>query len=125
LATHLARKIISRKKKDTLPDEKITLLWTDEEVAEIKKKIISQIGTDDTASLTPEQAHQKDQDELNEKFGNKLPPPNKSVPRVEKPAEEVTKKDVILELEKRGVKVDQEKSKDELLAQLMELEAQG
>jgi hypothetical protein len=42
LATHLARKIISRKKKDTLPDEKITLLWTDEEVAEIKKKIISQ-----------------------------------------------------------------------------------
>ena len=111
LALHLARKILSREKKARPNQDKIGNLWTDKEIDDLKKKILSPIGTEEVAGISAEEKHKKDVEQLQEKFQPKLA--------------EVTKKDVIVDLEKRGVKVDVEKSKDELLAQLLELEEKG
>jgi len=118
LAIHLARKIISRNKRK-LPDDKVVNLWTDAEIEDMKKKIISPLGEEEGTRLTPDQAHTKDLEALNKKF------PKPSEPTVSNTPVLVTKKDVIADLEKRGVKVDVSLSREELLAQLMDLEAKG
>lgn len=117
LALHLARKIISREKKSRPDQEKVGNLWTEKEITDMKEKILSQLGKEERTTTTPEEARKKDLASLERKFE----------PKVEKHKEEtkIEKKDVIADLEKRGVKVDVSKSKEELLAQLMDLEAKG
>ena len=113
LAIHLARKIISRQKK-TLPNQdKIGNLWTEKEITDLKEKILSPMGMEESAGISPEEAHKKDVEQLQKKF---QPEPVRV---------EVTKKDVIADLEKRGVKVDVTKSKEELLEQVLDLESKG
>ncbi len=114
LATHLARKMLSReaKKKTNAMDNKIKL-WTPEQIEELKKKIISPVGTmEPNPKLTPEEERKKDLEDISKKVAPK------SVP-------EVTKKDVIAELKKRGTEPDIKKTREELLQDLMALEAQG
>lgn len=116
LATHLARKMISREKKEKGgldKDPKGTILWTKEEIDELKKQILKDVGTDTPQTLTPEQAREKDREGLKKDFGTK--------PKVE----DVTKAQIIEDLKKKGVDPDVKKSKEELLQQLMDLEAQG
>ena len=113
LATHLARKILSRKRKSNLDAmDRKAILYTQEEVNELKQTIITHISEEQPPEqLNPSQKRVEDVKELNQKFGDKIETP------------EPTKKDIIKELESRGIKVDPSKSKEELLAQLMEAEA--
>jgi hypothetical protein len=114
LATHLARKILSRAKKaETRNLDRGVVLWTDKEVDELKSKILSEVGTETQTRVTPEEQHKIDQARLNKEYA-----PKKTAPKV-------TKKDVIKELESRGVKVDESKTLEELLKDLMDLEATG
>lgn len=118
LATHLARKILSRAKKETmtaLERQKGTQLWTESGVNDLKEKILSEVAQEQSAKTTIEQAHKEDIENLQTKYE-----------KPEQPKEvNITKKDVIKELESRGITVDSSKTKEELLSQLMELEAQG
>ena len=116
LATHLARKILAREKKANLKKTQGVQLWNDKSVADLKSKILTQIVTQDAPEKMNEQElHKKDSENINKTYGDS--PKKKDV--------EVTKNDVIKDLESRGAKVDASKSKEELLAELMELEAQG
>lgn len=113
LATHLARKILSREAKKITAKDKGIKLWTPAQVNELKEKILTSIGNETPpASPTPEEKRSKDL----KKIGKEFP---------QAPAPPVTKKDVIAELKKRGVEADVNKTLKELLEQLMELEAQG
>mgnify|MGYP001591360856 CR=1 FL=1 len=112
LATHLARKILSREKKlrKDLSDKGVQL-WTEKEVYGLKERILSEMAVENQERITAEEFHKQDTQELQEKYAPK--------------EINITKKDVIKELEKRGQEVDVSNSKEELLTQLMELEAQG
>ena len=117
LATHLARKILSREKKKNISHDKTVVLWNDKEVYELKTKILSSVGTETQTRYSAEEARERDLKALRETY---------EPPKVETPAEiQVTKKDIIKDLESRGLKVDTNKSKEELLQQLLEAEAQG
>lgn len=115
LATHLARKILSREKKAKGADKdpKGTILWSDKEIDELKDKIIQEVGSETPKTITPEEERKRDQENLQQKYS---PTPK---------APDVTKADIIKDLEARGEKVDVKKSKEELLQQLMDAEAQG
>lgn len=113
LAKHLARKILTREKKAKGADKdpKGTILYTHQDVEDLKKKILFPLGEEKTKEeLTPEARRKEDLKGIKEKFA-----PN--------PPVEVTKKQVIEDLKKRGITPDVNKSKEELLKQLMELEA--
>lgn len=116
LATHLARKIIARAKKVAGADKdyKGTILYTDEEINELKQKIVTDLGSDAPKTLTPEEQRKTDIKGLEDKYPTA--PPKK---------EKVTRAQVIKSLEERGIQVDINKSNDELLKQLMDAEAQG
>uniref|UniRef100_A0A6M3ILK2 Uncharacterized protein n=1 Tax=viral metagenome TaxID=1070528 RepID=A0A6M3ILK2_9ZZZZ len=122
LAMHLARKILAREKKTTTKEGN---LWNNKEVDTMKEKILSPLGEEGEESKSLEQIRIKDSEELEKRFQPKVNQideeggSNKNNPVI------VSKKDVITDLEKRGVKADISKSKEELLAQLLELEAQG
>ena len=114
LATHLARKILSREvKSKTTKDNTQIRLWTPDQVEELRGKILTPMGNE-TPALPPT-LEQKRKEDL-EKIQKEFPPA---------PTEPVTKKDVIAELKKRGVEADVTKTLKELLGQLMELEAIG
>lgn len=113
LATHLARKILSREAKSKFAKNEPVKLWTPDQVEELKKKILTPMGNE-TPSSAPT-AEEKRKEDL-KKIEKEFPP---------KPAPPVTKKDVIAELKKRGVEADVKKTLKELLQQLMDLEAQG
>ncbi len=117
LATHLARKMISRKKKAEIPAEKLGNLWTDKEVFEMKEKILSQVGTEDDNRINPEEARKRDIERLQKKFS----PATVSEPKLV----EVSKKEIIADLKSRGIMANVELSRDELMAQLMAAEVQG
>jgi len=119
LAIHLARKILSREKKAKMPanDSKGVQLFNDKEIAELKQKILSFVAEEQPERVTAEQARKEDIENLENKYEKK------EIPIVT--PDDVTKKDVIKDLESRGVKVDVSKSKEELLEQLMELESKG
>ena len=114
LATHLARKILARDKKarGAKDDPKASTLWTNEEIDELKSRVIQQVGSESPKTMTLEEAHKRDQEALKERYEPKAP------------VKEVTKADIIRDLKARDVEVDVNKSKEELLQQLMELEAQ-
>lgn len=113
LATHLARKILARdkKKRGAKDDPKAPLLWTNEEVSALKEKIITPMGSESPQRLSAEEQRKIDQRHLEEKY---TPTPKVA---------EVTKADVIRDLKARGIEADVNKSKEELLKQLMDLEA--
>lgn len=113
LATHLARKILSRAKKAIKKDEgsKGASLYTEEEVNELKEQIIKPMGSESTHDNTPEEARKEDLKRIEKKY-------NKSSNQVE-----VKKEDVIKDLKERGIEPDVNKSKEELLNQLIEDEA--
>lgn len=113
LATHLARKILSREAKKVTAKEKGIKLWTPAQVDKLRGKILSPMGNETPpAPPTPTEKRKEDL----KKIGKEFP---------QAPAPPVTKKDVIAELKKRGVEADVKKTLQELLKQLMELEAQG
>lgn len=118
LATHLARKILSRRKKAEPNQDKIGNLWTEKEITDMKEKILSPLGTEETGSISPEEARKRDVEALQTKFS---PDGSQKEPVQTK----VSKRDVITDLEGRGVKVDVSKSKEELLEQVMALESKG
>ena len=114
LAHHLARKILAReaKRKISPMDNKIRL-WTPEQLRDLESKIVVRVNKEEsTSNPTPEEARRQDLEQI-----------AKNVPS--KPVPEVTKKDVIAELKSRGVEANIRMTKEELLNQLMELEAQG
>jgi len=113
LATHLARKMLSRETKSKIDKNKPIKLWTPEQVEILKGKILTPMGNE-TPSVAPtaKEKREKDLESIKKEF-----PPA--------PAPPVTKKDVIAELKKRGVEADVKKTLKELLKQLMDLEAQG
>lgn len=115
LATHLARKILSRENKAKIKsDDRTANLFTDESVNRLKQQIITTLAVEDKPeNKTPEERRNEDIQNLEKKY---LP---------DKKPTDTTKKEIIEELEKRGVKVDPSKSKEELLTQLMEAEASG
>jgi len=113
LGTHLARKILSREAKKNLARDKTIKLWTPEQIEEMKRKILTPIGTQEPrTTVSPEEKRKEDIKEITKDFPTKPVPP-------------VTKKQVIAELEKRGQKPDVNKTLKELLEELMALEAQG
>lgn len=117
LALHLARKILSREtKKRIAKNEQGARLWTPEQVEEMKKSMITVMGSEDQKpTFTPEETRERDREKIKESMGIKE----------EAPKVEVTKKEVIDELKKRGAEINATKTKEELLQQLMALEAQG
>ncbi len=120
LAIHLARKILSRAKKEqNKANDKSQSLWNDKEINDLKSQILSVISTEPSQRLTAEESHKKDLESLNKEYS----PIKENTTKEE--AVTVTKKDIIKDLEARGVKVDVSKSKEELLTELMDLEQQG
>ena len=114
LAFHLARKILSRKRKaEMTPEERQSgkHLYNDEEIRIMKDRILTKIGAETPKPLTPEETRAKDIERLEKEFPSKKPV-------------EVTKADVIADLKKRGIDPDVRKSKEELLKQLIESESQ-
>lgn len=116
-STHLARKMLSKRWKERGGDRmKSELKYTNEQVEEMKKDMIADLGElDAPENLDKTEAKRREREALNEKFGV----------TEKKPVPEISKKDVINELTKRGQKVDIAKSKEELLNQLMDLEIIG
>jgi hypothetical protein len=113
LATHLARKILSREAKSKTSKNDPVKLWTPEQVDQLKEKILTSMGNETPpASPTREEKREQDLESIKKEF-----PPE--------PAPPVTKKDVIAELKKRGVEADIKKTLNELLQDLMKLEAVG
>lgn len=110
LALHLARKILSREKKKKLGLEKAGFLFPQNEIDELKSKILSYEAEEQLESYTPEEAHKRDLEQLAQKYDKTTEP---------------TKKDVIKDLESRGIKVDVSKSKEDLLKDLIEAERRG
>jgi len=118
LAKHLARKMLSREAKKKSSKEKTIKLWTPEQIEIVMGKIVTVIGKKEPKeTLAPKEKRDKDAEDLKDEFT-----PEK--PALKEPPK-VSKKDVIKELEKRGVKPDVKKTLEELLKELMELEAQG
>jgi hypothetical protein len=113
LALHLARKMLSREAKSRVSKNEPVKLWTPEQIVEMKGKILTPMG--DEAPPAPPTAEEKRKEDL-EKIQKDFP---------KEPTPPVTKKDVIAELEKRGVKADIKKTLNELLQDLMKLEAVG
>jgi hypothetical protein len=126
LATHLARKMLSRKKKAELPanDSKGVQLWTEKSVEELKARIISEVGEETPRGLSAEEAHKRDLESLDREFG-KPPKGASAAPAPTGRPKDVTKKDVIKELEARGIEVDEKKTKEELLEILMDAVSRG
>jgi len=113
LATHLARKMLSRDAKSKFSKNEPVKLWTPEQVAQLKEKILTPMGNETPpASPTLEEKRKQDLEGIKKEFPPEPVPP-------------VTKKDVIAELKKRGVDADIKKTLEELLQDLMDLEAQG
>jgi len=113
LATHLARKMLSREAKKKVSRNEPVKLWTPEQVEEYRGRILTPMGNE--APSSPPTAEEKRKEDL-KKIEHEFPP---------SPTSPVTKKDVIEELKKRGVDADVKKSLKELLQDLMDLEAQG
>lgn len=125
LATHLARKIISRGRKTSkefMSNPRV--LWNDEEIMTLKIEILSDVGFEKLEEATPEEKHRKDLENLQKDFGGKPKEEMKKKNDVSDPSK-ITKKQVIEELEKGGVTVDASKTKEQLLQDLMDLEAKG
>lgn len=113
LATHLARKMLSRKAKLGVSKSDPVKLWTPEQIENLKKEILTPMGNETpTTPPTLEEKRKEDLQNIQKDFSPEPAPP-------------VTKKDVIGELKKRGVEADVRKTLKELLEQLMELESQG
>ncbi|MFH0960809.1 MAG: hypothetical protein V1897_19160 [Pseudomonadota bacterium] len=113
LATHLARKMISREAKYKSSKNDPVKLWTPEQVDELKGKILIPMGSETPSALpTPEEKRKEDLAKIKKDFPLEPAPP-------------VTKKDVIAELKNRGVEADVKKTLKELLQDLMDIESQG
>ena len=113
LATHLARKMLSREAKSKVSKNEPVKLWTPEQIEELKGRILTPMGNENPpAPPTLEEKRKEDIEKIKKEF-----PPEPTIP--------VTKKDVIAELKKRGVEADVKKTLKELLQDLMDLEAQG
>lgn len=113
LATHLARKMLAREAKSKVSKNEPVKLWTPEGIEELKGKILTPMGNETPpAPPTLEEKRKEDLEKIKKEFPVEPAPP-------------VTKKDVIVELKKRGVEADVKKTLKELLEQLMELESQG
>jgi len=113
LALHLARKMLSREAKSKISKNEPVRLWTPEQIVELKGKILTPMGNETPpAPPTLEDKRKEDLAKIEKEFPKEPTPP-------------VTKKDVIAELEKRGVKPDVKKTLKELLEELMVLESQG
>jgi len=120
LATHLARKILARQRKSMKISERGgILLWTQPEIEKMKEQIITEIANENNNKMTPEQARVKDIENLKTKYASTAKTTGPAAPV------QVTKQDVIASLKERGAKVDVTKTKEELLQQLMALEATG
>ena len=120
LATHLARKILSREKKKNTPKDRGVNLWNQQEIDELKSKILSSVGEEASPeSMSPEQARKIDQKRLEEQFGPK------SEPKPKAPAPKVTRKQLIEDLESRGIKVDPASTNEQLQEQVLDAEAKG
>ena len=118
LATHLARKILSREKKAKGEGKTDQVLWLEKGVDELMARMITPLGEDVAPeAVSREEAHANDVKDLQERFPEESPKRKE-----EKPVE---KADVIEDLKSRGVDVDVNKSKEELLQDLIALEAQG
>lgn len=118
LATHLARKMIAREKKSRPdPDYKGSVLYTKEEVEGMKAKILSTEGSEVPERFTPEEERKRDLESIKEKYA----PATTSPPQQKAP--DITKADIIRDLKARGIEPDVKKTKEELLAQLIEAEA--
>ena len=89
LAKHLARKMLAREAKKKRPsgDPTGTLLWTNEQVEELKDRIIAHVEQEERP-MNAEEAHWADQKRLEEKYAAQNPPPAQQPP-------EGSKKDVI------------------------------
>lgn len=112
LALHLSRKMLARAKKKILGNKKAGTLYKDNEVNELKEKMLTPVGSETPEKLTAEEERKRDLEQIKEKYDEKEPAP------------EVSKADVIKDLKAKGVEPDIKKSKDELLAQLVETEAE-
>jgi len=124
LATHLARKILSRKAKEGSSKNDQIKLWTPEQVEKLKETILTPMGSDNPKpKFSLEEERKRDLENIKQEFVPKKTEESKKTD--DSVAPQVTKKDVIAELEKRGQKPDVKKSKEELLKDLMDLEAQG
>src|SRR3990167_742361 len=115
LAVHLARRIISEAKKKITPRDKGINLFNQKEINEMVVKILTPVGEMPApAHLSPEEARKQDLNQIGQQFEPELDSKPKAA------VKDITKKDVIKELQKRGQDVDVNKSKEELLSQLME-----
>ena len=115
LATHLARKILSREKKKNTPKDRGVQLFNDQEVQALKEQIISPAGEEQAPeNLSAGEARKLDQAKLEKEF---------NAPKVS--TQVVTKKDLIADLESRGIKVENQWTKEELQEKVMEAEAAG
>lgn len=121
LAKHLARKMLARsKKKASKDDSKGIQLWNDREITELKTKILSSIGEETLEEVSPEEERKRDQKRLEADYGK---PELEDTPAFD--ASKITKGEIIKDLESRGLTVDHNKTKDQLMTELMEAEAQG
>lgn len=118
LAKHLARKMLTREKKKVTKKDRGVQLWKQKEVDELKQKMIVVVDEQGANTQTAEEAHKEDQKVLHEKYDNQEEQKNNVV-------DDINKKDIIEDLEKRGIEVDPNLSKDELLTKLMESEQAG
>lgn len=120
LATHLARKMLAREKKKTLQKHQGVQLWNEQEISELKAKIISPVGEEEAPEvLSAKDAREADQKRIEAEFGEPKEKPKVKAPVV------VTKKDLIKDLESRGIKVDASLSKEQLQQKVMDAEAAG
>lgn len=127
LAKHLAMKILRRRKKKAgIVGDKDKVgntikTHTPQEIDELRKQII--VKTVDQP-LPPEQSYQetmkKEQESLAKEFSDDLKELNDEAPKTE-----VTKKDIVADLKKRGIKFDPRAPKNELLDLLMKSEEEG
>ena len=119
LATHLARKILAREKKKNTPKDRGVNLWNTQEVDELKAKIISPVGEELSPDvISPEAARKLDQERLAKEF-------DKPEPKPRTPAPKVTRKQLIEDLESRGLKVDPASTNEQLQEQVLQAEADG
>ena len=109
LAIHLARKILAREKKAIWGKEKAGNLWTDEEIYALKQKILTSLAVEESKKHTTEEIRKQDLEKLQKEYT----------------PVQVTKEQIIKDLENRGLKVDKRHSERELLSQLIEAEQAG
>ena len=133
LAKHLAQQILLRRAPGRTDAElagkgSFTPLWDDNVIADLKKKIISEVYEQEKpVVLTPEEQIQKKVDQMNhaeKEIEKEAAGGNISAASIEMSEEQTgpviyrDKADVIAALEKKGVKFDARASKDSLEAQL-------